>query len=196
MLSPRLRQVIRPLLLFLATIGTTCWALGVSGGLVLMAILAAHEMGHYLVARRFGVPASLPHFIPLPPIFLLGTLGAVISMRTDKATRNQLMAIGAAGPIAGFVIAVPAMIAGVMLSDVVPIEGPVTFLGDSMLSWAMVELLAPPRPPGTDLWAHSLLIGAWGGFLVTAINLIPLGQLDGGHVLYAFSPRRSERWMR
>ncbi len=189
-------RILRPLLLFAATIGTTCWALGWAGGLTLMAILVSHEMGHYLTARRHGVPASLPHFIPMPPFFLLGTLGAVISMRTDRATRNQLMDIGAAGPIAGFLVAVPAMIAGVMLSKVAPISGPTAYLGDSMLSYVITELLAPARPPGTDLMAHSVLMGAWGGFLVTAINLIPLGQLDGGHVLYAFSPRASEVWMR
>jgi membrane-associated protease RseP (regulator of RpoE activity) len=196
LLTPILMRVLLPIALFIATIGSTIWALGVRGGLTLMAILVSHEMGHYLVARKHGVPASLPYFIPMPKFFLLGTLGAVIRMRTDRATRNQLMEIGAAGPIAGFIVAVPAMIAGVMLSEVGPIGPDSAFLGDSILSYAITELLAPVRPPGTDLMADPVLVGAWAGFLVTAINLIPLGQLDGGHVLYAFSPKKSERRMR
>lgn len=191
-------RILLPLVLFVATCGTTTATLGIAGGATLMAILVAHEMGHYLVARRHGVPASLPHFIPLPPkLFLLGTLGAVIALRTDKATRNQLMDIGAAGPIAGFIVAVPAMVAGVLLSKVEPAAAgqTFTFFGDSLLSYGITELLAPPRPPGTDLFAHPVLIGAWAGFLVTAINLIPLGQLDGGHVLHALAPARSPVWM-
>lgn len=222
--SPRAR-VVTPLILFFATIFSTTIAGGPAFSATLLAILVSHEMGHYLMARRHGIEASLPHFIPMPPIFLLGTLGAVISMRTDTASRNQLMDIGAAGPIAGFVIAVPAMALGVWMSPLTPVAltpielavgfeygrtalvqlasfvlpvspQPVTFFGDSILSAGLIKWLRPDIPAGWDLVASPVLLGAWGGFLVTAINLLPMGQLDGGHVLYAWSPARAELWAR
>lgn len=178
--------------------GTTTLAGGKAFSATLLSILVAHEMGHYLVARYHGVEASLPHFIPLPPFFILGTLGAVITMRTDRAERNQLLDIGAAGPIAGFLVAVPAMILGIHLSREVSVAGggPITFFGDSILSGLLVKLLRPELAAGHDLEAHPVMIGAWAGFMVTAINLLPLGQLDGGHVLYAWSPANAERWGR
>jgi Zn-dependent protease len=223
--SPKPR-VMLPVLLFLLTIVSTTIAGmaqfgsqtdGLAFSASILSILFSHEMGHYLVARRHGVDASLPHFIPMPPIFMLGTLGAVIGMRTDQATRNQLMDIGAAGPIAGFIVAVPAMILGVYLSQIVPavsteleaIFGPSAitglasfvlprvsgqFYGDSLLSAGIIRVLRPGLPEGYDLVLNPVLLGAWGGFLVTAINLLPMGQLDGGHVLYAFSPRHAARW--
>ncbi|MCC7382871.1 MAG: site-2 protease family protein [Deltaproteobacteria bacterium] len=212
------RRVLLPLALFVLTVFSTSVAGGVAFSVTLMSILVSHEMGHYLVARRHGVQASLPHFIPLPPIFMLGTLGAVIGMRTDQATRNQLMDIGAAGPIAGFIVAVPAMVIGIHLSPLTsleltflqryfepsmlvtfgsmllsPSEGPMMFFGDSLLSAGLIRLLRPDVREGWDLVAHPVLIGAWAGFLVTAINLLPMGQLDGGHVLYAWDPSRAER---
>jgi len=188
-----------PLLLFVATLLSTTIAGGPAFSATLMAILVSHEMGHYLVARHYGVEASLPHFIPMPPPFMLGTLGAVITMQTDRARRNALLDIGAAGPIAGFVVAVPLMILGITLSKVTTtgaFEGPITFFGDSILTSAMVKVLRPDVGVGMDIEAHPVVIGAWAGFLVTAINLLPMGQLDGGHVLYAVFPDRAERWAR
>jgi membrane-associated protease RseP (regulator of RpoE activity) len=190
-----------PLVLFLATIGTTTWALGPAFSATLMSILVAHEMGHYVVARWHGIPATPPHFIPLPPlgVFHLGTLGAVIAVRTEHASRNQLLDVGAAGPLAGFVVAVPAMILGLSLSEpVMPTDlGPTRiYFGDSLLSWVLQQWVVGPLPDGMDLEAHPVFLGAWAGFLVTAINLLPMGQLDGGHVLYAVSPQRSATWMR
>jgi membrane-associated protease RseP (regulator of RpoE activity) len=183
-----------PWLLFGATVLTTTWVGGWLFSLTLLSILVAHEMGHYFVARYHGVEASLPYFIPLP-LPPLGTMGAVITMRTEQATRNQLMDIGAAGPIAGFVVAFVAMAVGVEVSSTTIPEnlGPLTFFGDSLLSFAFLQLLRPELAPGEVLIAHPIWLGAWGGFLVTAINLLPMGQLDGGHILHAFDPKKSEQ---
>jgi membrane-associated protease RseP (regulator of RpoE activity) len=188
-----------PLLLFLATVLTTSAAHGPRFSATLLSILVAHEMGHYLAARWHGVDSSLPHFLPMPPqIFLTGTMGAVITMRTDQAKRNQLMDIGAAGPLAGFLIAVPLLIVGIQRSAVVSVstDGPVMFFGDSILTLVLTKLFGPEIPAGSDLLASDVFLGAWCGLLVTAINLLPIGQLDGGHVLYAFAPERSARWGR
>lgn len=186
-----------PLILFLATVATTTLAQGPAYSATLMAILVAHEMGHYLVARRVGVPASLPHFIPLPPLpgFGLGTLGAVIQMDGQRADRRQLLEVGAAGPIAGFVVAVPAMVLGLSLSEPATLEPSenVLYFGNSILSWALEAAWGPDLGPGEDLVAHPVYVAAWAGFLVTALNLLPMGQLDGGHVLHAAMPSRSAR---
>ena len=163
----------------------------------LLSILVAHEMGHYSAARYHKIPASLPYFIPLP-LPPLGTMGAVITMQTDSADRNQLMDIGVAGPIAGFVVAVVAMALGVSLSSttVVTHEGALTFMGDSLLSGFFVKILRPELAANETLLAHPVWIAAWGGFLVTAINLLPMGQLDGGHILHALNPQKAFVWSR
>lgn len=191
-----LRRFGLPLALFAATVVTTTLAIGPAFSVTLLSILVAHEMGHFVVARSYGIQASPPHFIPLPPlgVFHLGTLGAVIMMRTDQADRDQLLQIGAAGPIAGFVVAVPAMVLGLAWSTPVPfasMEGPVLFFGDSLLSWGLEKLVVPDLPADLELEAHPVFLGAWAGFLVTAINLMPMGQLDGGHILHALDPKRS-----
>lgn len=195
-----------PLLLFAATAVTTTlaqgplvgatWGQGMAYAATLLGILGAHEMGHFLVARRLGVPASPPHFIPLPPLpaFTLGTLGAVIRMDGAEARRGQLLSIGAAGPLAGFVVAVPAMIVGLHLSTPTTVETDASnllFFGSSILSWTLEALVAPPVAEGQELFVHPVYIAAWAGFLVTALNLLPMGQLDGGHVVYALWPRRA-----
>ena len=183
--------------LFLLTAVTTTWAQGPAYSVTLLAILLAHEMGHYLTAKRERVPASLPHFIPLPPIlgFGLGTLGAVIRMDGSRADRRQLLEIGAAGPIAGFLVAVPAMILGLRWSQptVVGPDEPLLYFGGSILSTALEAWFGPPLAPDQELLAHPVYIAAWAGFLVTALNLLPMGQLDGGHVLHAAFPRSSHR---
>lgn len=173
-------------------------AAGFAFSATLMTILVAHEAGHYLAARYHGVEGSLPYFIPvpLPGLSITGTLGAVISMRTDQATRSQLLDIGAAGPICGFIVAVPAMILGVRLSVPIPQAGGAIHLGDSLLSLGIERLFAPPIPPGFELQAHPIWLAAWAGFLVTALNLLPMGQLDGGHVLFAWDPSAAEGRMR
>jgi membrane-associated protease RseP (regulator of RpoE activity) len=222
--------------LFLATVATTLWAgYGLSplaaraptlanvvaGGLPfaasLVAILFTHEMGHYLLARRYGVKATLPYFIPVP--FGAGTLGAVIRMRSAIPSRRAVLDIGAAGPLAGLAVAVPLLFVGLGLSEVrhvglepassfvspwamarALLEGraveaqaaPLYFFGDSALTWAARWLVIGELAPGHDVVLHPVAFAAWLGLLVTALNLVPAGQLDGGHVVYALvGPRRA-----
>ncbi len=192
-----------PALLLGLTAVTTTLAQGPAYAATLLAILGAHELGHFFVAQRLGVSASLPHFIPLPPLpgFSLGTMGAVIGMQGDRAGRRALLAIGAAGPLAGFAVAIPAMVVGVRLSEVADLsalaaDGAVLHFGSSIASSLLERWFGPPLDPGQDLLAHPVYIAAWAGFLVTALNLLPVGQLDGGHVAHAVWPRRSARLAR
>jgi membrane-associated protease RseP (regulator of RpoE activity) len=153
-----------------------------------LGILGAHEMGHYLLCRRYNVDASLPYFIPLPPFFFLtGTLGAVIRIREAFPTRKVLFDIGVAGPIAGFVALVPALFYGLSLSNVVPAptEGSLFFLGEPLLFRIATWVVVGPIKDGYTLNIHPMVFAAWFGLLATALNLLPFGQLDGGHITYA-----------
>ncbi|MBI5525983.1 MAG: site-2 protease family protein [Deltaproteobacteria bacterium] len=188
--------------LFVTTCVTTFLAGRMQGGLLaglqfsatLMGILLAHEMGHFLMARRHGVDASLPFFIPVPPnLSFIGTLGAVIRMRSPLTSREALLDIGAAGPIAGMLVAVPAAFVGLVLSDVRPLSeaaGGLT-LGDSLLFKAFAFVIHGQIRPGYDVFLHPIAMAAWIGMLVTMLNLIPIGQLDGGHIAYAVFGRRA-----
>jgi membrane-associated protease RseP (regulator of RpoE activity) len=154
----------------------------------LIGILGAHEMGHYLLCRRYNVDATLPYFIPLPPvIFLTGTLGAVIKIREAFPTRKVLFDIGVAGPIAGFVVLVPALFYGMSLSNVVPepTQGSMIFLGEPLLFKIATWVVVGPVRDGYTVNIHPMVFAAWFGLLATAINLLPFGQLDGGHITYA-----------
>jgi membrane-associated protease RseP (regulator of RpoE activity) len=153
----------------------------------LLSILFVHEFGHYIAARLHKVDASLPFFIPMPLLSPFGTMGAVIRMRSAIPTRRALLDIGASGPIAGLVVAIPLYIWGIAHSKVVTIEsidGGMQ-LGSSLLVRALDHLFAPPVPDGSDIVVSPVAFGAWGGMFVTMINLLPVGQLDGGHVAYA-----------
>jgi len=152
----------------------------------LLGILGAHEMGHYLLCRYYDVDASLPYFIPAP-IILTGTLGAVIRIREAFPTRRILFDIGVAGPIAGFVILVPALFIGMTMSNVVPAptDGQLIFLGEPLLfKLASYAIIGPVRE-GYTINIHPMVFAAWFGMLATALNLLPFGQLDGGHITYA-----------
>jgi membrane-associated protease RseP (regulator of RpoE activity) len=166
-------------------------AAGLPFSVTLLAILVTHEAGHYLMCRRHGIAASLPYVLPAPPMFLLGTFGAVIRVRSRFPDRRALFDMAAAGPWAGFVVALVAMVVGLRLSSVDPAlpEGPVVMLGDSLLTsfLARVVLHAPPD----TVMLHPVAFAAWAGLLVTSLNLLPVGQLDGGHVLYAARGRRA-----
>lgn len=154
----------------------------------LLGILGAHEMGHYLLCRRYNVDASLPYFIPMPPFFFLtGTLGAVIKIREAFPTRKVLFDIGVAGPIAGFVVLVPALFWGMTMSNVVPAptEGSVLFLGEPLLFKLATYAIVGPVRDGYTVNIHPMVFAAWFGMLATALNLLPFGQLDGGHITYA-----------
>src|SRR5580658_2959976 len=158
----------------------------------LLTILLAHEFGHFIAARIHRVDASLPYFIPVPFISPFGTMGAVIRMRSDIPTRRALLDIGAAGPLAGLVFAIPIYAWGVAHSQLIavgPAEG--VQLGDSILLHLLDRFFGPHVPEGMDVLASPLLFAGWGGMFVTMINLLPVSQLDGGHVAYAlFGPRQ------
>jgi membrane-associated protease RseP (regulator of RpoE activity) len=161
----------------------------------LLAILLAHEFGHYFASRYHRVPASLPYFIPLPRLGFLGTMGAVISMRDTIRSRNALLDIGASGPLAGLVVAVPVLFWGVAHSPVVgTIPGAYMQEGQSLLYVAIKWLVHGPIPPGHDVQLHPAAWAGWAGLLLTLINLLPYGQLDGGHVAYALFGERQNRF--
>jgi membrane-associated protease RseP (regulator of RpoE activity) len=159
---------------------------GVTYASLLLLILGAHEMGHYLACRYYGVPATLPFFIPGPPM-LVGTLGAVIRIRGVIPSRKALFDIAAAGPIAGFVVALPLLILGVARATELPesteLHG--LTLGPPLCSWIFEHLFHGDAP----LQVGSIYGAAWVGMLVTSMNLFPVGQLDGGHALFAVAPR-------
>ncbi len=159
--------------------------------LTLMSILLIHEMGHYLMARRHRVDASLPYFIPAPS--MIGTFGAFIRMRSPVADRRALLDIGAAGPLAGFVASVPAILAGLHYSRVTGVSSlgsPTVAFGESPIFSFLVWLTFGDLPEGADVVLHPVAFAGWVGMLVTFLNLLPVGQLDGGHIVYAlFGPR-------
>jgi membrane-associated protease RseP (regulator of RpoE activity) len=199
-----------PLVLFMLTVFTTLWAGAYQayGGTVrgpvsflwehpdmlwngipfagtLLFILVTHEFGHFILSKIHRVPASLPLFIPGPPHFI-GTFGAIIRMRGPIMNRRALFDIGVAGPLAGFVVAVGALTVGLFLSTVV--DRSTTFglqLGEPLLLKFMAWLIIGPLPPQADVLLHPVAFAAWFGLFVTSLNLIPIGQLDGGHVAYA-----------
>ncbi len=158
----------------------------------LLLILLAHEFGHYFTCRRWAVRATLPYFGPSPT--LLGTIGAFIWIRSPIYNRRSLFDIGVSGPIAGFVVLIPFLIAGVWMSRVVHgIQSYGPFVFGSPLLLSAVEWLRFPGVSSADICLHPMAIAAWAGLLATAINLLPLGQLDGGHILYAVLGERGHR---
>ena len=193
--------------------------------LSMMGILFAHEMGHYVACRIYGVPATLPFFIPAPLISPLGTLGAFIAMRGIPKNKRILFDVGVAGPIAGLVIAIPVLFIGLSLSSLGPIEQlqgcssgflegnsifylfakyavfgkllpePVSFGGLSpTLYWIRYFLSGQPTPfNGLDVQLHSVALAGWAGLLVTALNLVPVGTLDGGHVAYGLFGEKARK---
>ncbi|HYB70394.1 MAG TPA: site-2 protease family protein [Candidatus Bathyarchaeia archaeon] len=165
---------------------------GVPFAFTLLAILGTHEFGHYFAARYHGASVSLPYFIPAPPpIFLFGTLGAVIRMRSPARDRNSLFDIAVAGPLAGLVVALPLLLLGLSWSRVgmvLPEHAGLTF-GDSLLMRFLTWLVFGPIPQGMDVFVHPVALAGWVGLFVTALNLFPVGQLDGGRIAYAlFGP--------
>ena len=195
------------LFLFLATCATTLFAGSIHAGVdpiadplqiyrgipfsaTLMMIFLLHEGGHYYFSFKRNVVTTYPYFVPFPSIF--GTLGAVIATRSPILNRRALFDIGASGPLCGFAISMVAGIAGLLLSPVVPEtggKGGISF-GFSLLLGAMTRVVKGDVAEGYVVLAHPVLLAAWIGFFVTALNLLPVGQLDGGHVLYALIGRR------
>ena len=157
----------------------------------ILTILGCHELGHYFACRYYDVDASLPFFLPAP--VLTGTLGAVIRIREPIPSKRMLFDIGIAGPIAGFVVAVPALFLGLMLSSVVriPPDFQGSWLGEPLLFKFAAALTWGTPPEGYSINMHPMAFAAWFGLLATALNLFPIGQLDGGHISYAVLGRRS-----
>lgn len=180
--------------------GLTTLAAGWDFALPLMAILLSHELGHYVAGRLHRVDISPPYFIPMP-LSLLGTMGAVIRMRGRIAHRDALLDVGAAGPLAGIVVTLPVLVYGIVTSPVQPLPTAGTFIveGRSVLYLSLLYLLKGPIPDGHDIMLSPTAFAGWAGLLVTMMNLIPVGQLDGGHIAYAlFGPRQDVygRWAR
>ncbi|MFO0896021.1 MAG: site-2 protease family protein [Pirellulales bacterium] len=207
----RPRRWFLPIFLFLATCVSTFWAGTTNGevwaelnghqlldywqdGLLYMravlAILLAHEMGHFLQALRYGVPASLPYFIPMP-FTPLGTMGAVIGMNGLQANRRELFDIGLSGPIAGLVLAIPITCIGILEASVAnfaPGAGGFVFHDPLLVKW-LIQWLRPDVPAGRELMLNPWLRAGWVGMLITGLNMMPVSQLDGGHVTYALFGR-------
>lgn len=191
------RQLALHVGLFAACCVTTTLYGGPAFAGTLMGILLCHELGHFVVARRRGVDVSPPYFIPLPPVLTLGTLGAVIRMRQPIDDRRALFDVGAAGPIAGLVVAIPLLVIGLSLSTVGPPVQAHSFQEGNSILYALLKYAVFGRwlpGHGVDVQLHPMAFAAWVGLLVTMINLMPIGQLDGGHVARAALGQSHERW--
>lgn len=201
-IKTRSRPIIN-IILFLATIFTTLFVgsfnnggnplvkisdltLGIPFSFSIILILLSHELGHYLTAKREGVDATLPYFLPVPHP-LVGTMGAFIRIKSIIPNRNALVKVGAAGPVIGFLVALPFTIIGLRLSTLKAItetkDG--IALGSSIIFHILSKMFFRRIPEGYDIMLHPVAFAGWLGFFVTALNLIPVGQLDGGHIAYA-----------
>jgi membrane-associated protease RseP (regulator of RpoE activity) len=156
---------------------------GLEFSIPLLVILLAHELGHYLECRRWQVDATWPYFLPSPSLF--GTFGAFIRLKSPILTRVSLFDIGIAGPLAGFAVLLPFLIVGVALSHANPAVQPGPFFFGSPLVLQILERVFFPHMPSAHILLHPMAMAAWAGLLATAINLLPVGQLDGGHIVYA-----------
>lgn len=187
----RLRLPKLNVVLFLATLITTFYINGPWYAASIVTILLAHELGHYFMCRRYNVEATLPYFLPMPfPPF--GTFGAVIKMRGQIPSKKALFDIGAAGPIAGLIFAIPIVVTGLFLSRVVPTHGAhYLSLGEPLLFTLISKMIFGNVAAGFDIFLHPVAFAGWAGLFVTALNLLPIGQLDGGHVLYAIIGEKS-----
>lgn len=170
---------------------------GLPYAISILLILGAHELGHYFAARRHNLAVTLPYFIPLPFVSMFGTMGAFIQLRQPMKNRKMLFDVGAAGPLTGLLFAVPILIIGLASTRVMPITGLGVFEGDSILyATAKTAVFGRYLPDGhmdVCVDCSQLLWAGWTGLLVTALNLIPIGQLDGGHVLYSLVGERARR---
>ncbi len=185
-------------LLFFLTVLSTYFVGGIWFSIPLMLILLCHEMGHYIMSRYYGVDATLPFFIPFP-LSPFGTLGAIIRMKGLIPDRKALFDIGAGGPLAGLLLIFPILYFGLKMSAVVPLSvcrGQGMILGDSLLFKGLEYLALGPIPTGYDVVLHPAAYAGWVGLFVTALNLLPIGQLDGGHVLYALLGPKSVKIFR
>jgi membrane-associated protease RseP (regulator of RpoE activity) len=164
---------------------------GIPFSFTLLLILGAHEMGHYLVSRRHHLDVTLPYFIPAPPIpFIIGTFGAFIRIRSPIRDKRALLDVGCSGPLIGVLVSIPVILIGLKVSSVTVIGGvgETIILGEPLLFKLLSWLALGPMTPEENVILHPVAFAGWIGLLVTALNLIPVGQLDGGHVAYALFP--------
>ncbi|MBN1559236.1 site-2 protease family protein [candidate division KSB1 bacterium] len=186
-------------LLFFLTIASTWITVGMWYSIAVITILLAHEMGHYLMCRRYKIAATLPFFIPFPYINPFGTMGAMIQMRGPIPNKKALFDVGAAGPLAGFIVTIPVIYFGVSLSDITPTsdlsEGMNIVLGESLIYKLISCLAIGPVAKENDVLLHPMAYAGWVGLFVTSLNLLPVGQLDGGHIFYSLFGRRGFRYM-
>ena len=179
-----------------APLDLSSWAFYLNGlwySVAILAILGAHEFGHYYACRYYRVDASIPYFLPAP-LPLTGTLGAFIRIRQQIPGKRELFDIGIAGPIAGFLVAVPVLFAGMSMSRVTELPADTSGfveLGEPLLFQAVAWLFWGTPPEGYSINMHPMAFAAWFGLLATALNLFPIGQLDGGHISYAVLGRKS-----
>lgn len=197
-------KVLVPIILFLLTAATTIVSgatfkgidlfknplrllEGLPFSLTLLTILLAHEFGHFFASQRHGIQSSLPYFIPAPPLITPGTFGAVIKSRAQDINKKALLDIGAAGPLAGFIIAIAATTIGLHLSKVVtlPKTGEGYGLGSSIIFQILSYLVIGSVSENQGILLHPVTLAGWIGFLMTSVNLLPIGQLDGGHIASA-----------
>ncbi len=172
-------------------LSTMIWY-GLCYAVPVMTILLCHEMGHYVQARRYGVYASPPYFIPMP-FSPFGTMGAVIVMGSRIKSRRALFDIGISGPLAGLVPTFLFLILGLHYSEFTPIIGNSMRYGEPLLFRFLSTNILGPTPIGHEVWASPMVLAGWVGLLVTSLNLIPIGQLDGGHILYALLRKRAHK---
>jgi len=169
-------------------------AAGFPFSLSLLGILLFHEFGHYIAGRKHGVNVSLPYFIPAPIFSPFGTLGALIISKSPFINRKQLLDVGAAGPLAGLVVAIGVLFIGIAQSTIEPITtgGDTLLIGESLLMKFITYIVKGPLPETSGLYLSSVAMAGWVGILVTMFNLLPLGQLDGGKIIYALLGRRQQ----
>jgi len=172
------------------------WGTGVQFSLALMGILVAHELGHYVMTIVYKVPSTPPLFIPFPLLSPIGTMGAVIMMQSGQADRKQIFDIGLAGPLAGLVVAIPILILGILYPQPIPYApSEVLVMGQPLLIQWLAAWLVPDRAESfiriANSQANPLLMAGWVGLLVTGLNMMPVGQLDGGHVTFGLVGRHS-----
>jgi membrane-associated protease RseP (regulator of RpoE activity) len=188
-----MRRNIIHIALFILTVASTWITGGLSYSITIMLILLGHEMGHYLMSRSYGVKATLPFFLPFP-FSPFGTLGAVIRMQSPISSRKALFDVGVAGPFTSLILSIPAIMIGLRLSEVIPAsqlrEGTLR-LGDPLLFSFIQHLVMGQVPENYDVLLHPIGYAGWVGLFVTALNLLPVGQLDGGHIAYALFGKRS-----
>lgn len=166
--------------------------LGLPFSITLLLILLTHELSHYFMSRRHNVSVTLPYFIPAPS--MIGTFGAIIKMHPPILDRRSLIDIGASGPLGGFIIAVLAVITGLHYSEIKPVEGiqDGISLGSSILFHLLTKIVINIEPDKYDIILHPVAFAGWIGLLVTSLNLLPIGQLDGGHITYALLGEKHE----